>query len=316
MKKIFHAVLLLGFLVNAPSFAQPQHPLGSSKKGETALARKMNDYLTVAEMYGFSGSILLEQDRRTTLDKGYGWADKAKGIGFSDSVIIPVASISKTFVATAILQLAGEGKLSVDDKLPRWFANVPDDKKDITIRHLLSHSSGMAQSSFVVASASEDEFITKILGTPLPVKTGIWSYSTTAFTLLAVIVEKASGMPYREYVRTNIFRPLGMTSTGFIGERFAPEASYSHSYNRDLEFTGSYALPFPLDLTGGADVVSTMLDLSKWLDAVEQHRVLSAALTDQQHTSATTVNATTSVGFGWFVERAKDGSIRIGTEET
>src|SRR5207253_7413267 len=140
----------------------------------------------------------------------------------------------------SILQLLERGRLTLDDSLPKYFANVPVDKRGITIRHLLLHGGGFDQhlgGDWEVVS--RDQEITRALSAPLLFAPGTdRKYSNIGFSLLAAIIEMVSDKSYDEYVRDNVLAPLGLRETGLLLPRFDPRR-VAHGY-RDGTDAGTF----------------------------------------------------------------------------
>src|SRR5690349_2864112 len=104
---------------------------------------RVDSFLTRAAMHGLSGSILVAQRGEVVLHKGYGLADRERDVSIGPNTPFFIGSLAKQFTATAILSLEADGKLELDDSLGAFFKNVPPDKRGVTLRHLLSHTSGL-----------------------------------------------------------------------------------------------------------------------------------------------------------------------------
>src|SRR4029077_12786787 len=131
--------------------------------------------------------------------------------------VFSVGSITKQFTAAAILKLEMQGKLHVEDAIGKYLANVPDDKRAITLHRLLTHTAGL-ESDFAgdYDPVSRDEYVKRILASKLRTKPGeVFFYANSGYSLLGAIVEIASGMPYEKYLRDNLFLPAGMKDTGY-----------------------------------------------------------------------------------------------------
>src|SRR5215203_3290061 len=109
----------------------------------TPLGEKLDAHMSRLEAYGFSGSLLVAKGGEVILDKGYGFADAQRKAPFTAETAFDVGSITKQFTASAILKLEMQGKLAVSDPISKWFEGVPDDKRGITLHHLLTHSAGL-----------------------------------------------------------------------------------------------------------------------------------------------------------------------------
>lgn len=184
-------------------------------RGTSGLA--VDEYFTLAEAYGFPGAILVARGGEVVLRKGYGLTDKKKGIYNSANTAFGIASLDKQFTATAILILEKKGSLSVFDPISWHLPDVPPDKSDVTIHHLLSHSSGIGD--YYRDSFPDLDFVAylrAILSKPLESKPGErFAYTNCGYDLLVRIVEIASRNRYEQFLKDNLFRPVGLKQTGY-----------------------------------------------------------------------------------------------------
>src|SRR5438132_1231284 len=192
----------------------------SAENIQTTLA----DYFQKVAGLGFSGAVLAVKDGQILLRDGYGWADEKRQIPNTPETIFDIGSITKVFTAVAIMQLEEKGKLKTSDPITKYFREVPSDKSAISLHHLLTHTSGLEHEDFYDQSPEQirlilrdrEKFIHRILSFPPAFKPGERRlYSNFGFSFLAAIVEQLSGKSYEEYLRDNIFKPAGMTSTGY-----------------------------------------------------------------------------------------------------
>jgi CubicO group peptidase (beta-lactamase class C family) len=186
-------------------------------------AQRVDAFLSRLAGFDYSGSILIEMGGEIVLRKAYGFADRSRGIANRPDAVFDIGSMSKQFTAAAVLVLQQEGKVSVTDAIGKLLPDVPADKKEITVQQLLTHTAGLP-SDFPMVNATEpdyeqvarDEAVRRVLAAPLVFRPGSnWAYSNCGYILLAAIVERASGTPFPDYVRETIFRPAGLTHTGF-----------------------------------------------------------------------------------------------------
>jgi CubicO group peptidase (beta-lactamase class C family) len=204
---------------------------------------------------------------------GYGLANLEYDIPITPQTIFHVASVSKQFTAFAITMLADQGKLSLDDAIQKYLPEVPDFGKKITIRHLIYHISGLRDQWELLAMAGWrlDDVITKeqILKMvkhqqDLNFNPGDeFLYCNTGYTLLAEIVERVSGMPFREFAQLNIFKPLGMTLTHFHDdhEMVVKNRSYSYEPGKGNTYKNSV---LSYANVGATSLFTTVEDLVKW----------------------------------------------------
>jgi CubicO group peptidase (beta-lactamase class C family) len=187
-----------------------------------------------------------------------------------------LASVSKQFTAAAVLLLAEDGTLSLDDTIGRWIDGSPDEWRPITLHHLLTHTSGLGHwHDYPMIKLDErvepGELLDMFRRVPPRYAPGHgWSYSSPAYVLLAHVVERATGTPYRSFLADRIFGPLGLTRT-FAG---APDGQPDLAQGHDAD--GSPLPTWDLDVVGmgAGDVWSTARDLLTWLDALQDGSLL------------------------------------------
>jgi CubicO group peptidase (beta-lactamase class C family) len=211
-------VLLIGFVAGAAHAAKPVEELAQ--------------YLTNVSAYGFSGQVLVMENGKIILSRGYGFADQNTRTANSRGTVFNIASLSKQFTAAAILRLEADGKLKTSDKISKFFDGVPDDKAGITIDQLLTHSSGLPRGDDGVGSSTRAEVIANVFSRPLAEVPGQkFHYSNLGYRLLAAIVESASGMSFPDYVRERLFRSAGLDHTGFYQEPRWKKSEIASPYN-------------------------------------------------------------------------------------
>lgn len=251
------------------------------------------------------------QGGRDVKTAAYGFANLELGIAATTSSVFEIGSVTKQFTAACILLLQQDGKLSVEDLIAKHLPEIPKSWSNVTIRHLLSHTSGIKSYTGLDGFAltrrlTQAQFISTIGERPLEFQPGeSWKYSNTGYSLLGYIIENVSGKSYWDFLRERIFAPLGMNSTGnrnpggMLTNRVSGyEQTNRLHINRDYDVTDVFA--------AGA-MVSTVSDLAKWNLALETETLLSvasktAAWTPQRVNSG----KPTTYGFGWYVD-AVDG---------
>jgi pimeloyl-ACP methyl ester carboxylesterase len=155
--------------------------------------------------------------------KGYGLANVELNVAATPETIYQSGSIGKQFIATLVMMLAEEGKLSLDDHISKYIPGAPALWKDITVRHLLTHTSGISSSHYQVINLrqdyTEDELVKEIAALPLDFQPGDrWIYSNAGYEVLGVLLHKATGKFHGDLLREKIFEPLGMTTARIISE--------------------------------------------------------------------------------------------------
>jgi CubicO group peptidase (beta-lactamase class C family) len=233
------------------------------------------------------------RDGIPVLSRAYGMADLEHDIRNTPSTIFEAGSVSKQFTAAAIVLLAQDGKLSLDDDVRRHIPELPDYGHTITIRHLLTHTSGLRDWGSVAAIGGwgrdarthTHEHVIDILSRQraLNFTPGAeYSYSNSGYNLLAVIVDRVSGMPFAEFSRARIFEPLGLEHTQWRDDyrRIVKDRSSAYSMRRG----GGWSIDRPIeDVHGNGGLLTTVADLLKWNDALAAGTLGGADFVEMMH---------------------------------
>jgi CubicO group peptidase (beta-lactamase class C family) len=249
------------------------------------------------------------QDGRPILRRAYGLADLEAGTAAATGTNYRLASMSKQFTAAAILQLMEAGRLSIDDPVRQWLPGLPDAADGMTIRHLLTHTSGLIDYEDVIPPSRttplRDADVLRLLeaenrryfapGTH-------YRYSNGAYVLLALIVERTADEGYASYLRRRIFQPLGMQQTVAFEDGVSVVAQRAFGYS---EQGGSW-LRTDQSLTsatlGDGGIYSSIDDLAKWEAALCGEGLLQPASLRLAFAPATpTDDPAVHYGFGWRI---------------
>lgn len=236
--------------------------------------------------------------------RGYGVATLEYNVPFTGQTVQRIASISKQFCAYAVLKLAKEGKLSLDDNLRKFFPKGPEAWSKITIRQMLAHRSGIAEPGTAFEYRREytsDEFVGVLSRKPLAEEPGTtYRYNNHAYGLLGLVVGIASGEPLETYVKKQVFEPLGMTATHYWDiEQIVPNRAAGYRW-RDGKFTVPLTLR-PRVFHGSGGILSNLEDMVKYELELRKPKVLDQGLLDQQWTVFG--GGDRGYGFGWQVDR-------------
>jgi CubicO group peptidase (beta-lactamase class C family) len=253
----------------------------------------------------FSGSVLAARDGKIILSQGYGLADRDKKIPNTAQTRYRIYSITKQFTAMAILMLQEQGKLNVQDPICQFISNCPAAWKEITLHHLLTHTSGIpdfigsADYAEIKATPSPpDQTILRFKDKPLDFKPGEkWSYSNSNYILLGTIIERVSGQTYEDFLQKNIFEPLKMVNTGYDHNRMDLAAGYANQTiikADDVDMSIPYA-------AGG--LYSTVEDLYRWDQALSTEQLVPQKALDTMFTAHASVpdSGGLGYGYGWFI---------------
>jgi CubicO group peptidase (beta-lactamase class C family) len=306
----FTISLLILLFVTSPTFAQTVKP---------ATLKKVEAYLEKLEKIGYTGSALIAVDGLPVISRGYGYSDRERKIKNSPKTVHDTGSITKQFTAAAIMKLEMQGKLSTDDKITKYFPNVPPDKSEITIHHLLRHSSGLRGGiGDDYEKITEQEFIDKVFASQLrnPVGTR-FGYSNIGYSLLALIIEKVSGQTYEQYLYENLWKPAGMEMTGYSRPKFNKDliaVGYKNGERWGKATEKEWAGDAPYwHLKGNGGILSTTEDLMKWDGALLLHFVLSKRAKQKYFYPTLRPDETgrSHYAYGWDVFKTRRDTTRI-----
>lgn len=239
--------------------------------------------------------------------KGYGLADVELNVPATELSVFQWASMTKQFTATAIMLLAQDGKLKIEDPIGRHYAKAPSAWSNVTVRHLLTHTSGIkdyTETPNFLATLRKDfkpeEIMGLVLDLPLEFAPGEkWAYSNTGYYLLGLIIEKSSGQSYGEFLEARIFRPLEM-DTARVNHQFEIIVNRVTGYaSRSNRLWRSEFMSPTQPFSAGA-LVGTVLDLAKWDAALYTEKLLPTPVLEQMWTPVRLNRGTTSpYGYGW-----------------
>ncbi len=256
-----------------------------------------------------SYAVAVMKDGRLILARGYGYADLENDVPATAETVYRLGSITKQFTAMAVMQLAEQGKLSVDDELPKFLPDYPVQGHKVTIAHLLNHTSGIQsytdQPGFFKRARqdlSREELLASFKDQPFNFEpTTKWKYNNSGYYLLGMIIEKASGQSYADYLAEHIFRPLGMSATRY-GDTRPLIRHRAQGYRRDKEGLVNDD-PLSMNTPGAAGaLVSNVLDLVKWHQALEAGRLVSSASYETLYRPTKLADGTMQpYGYGWGV---------------
>jgi CubicO group peptidase (beta-lactamase class C family) len=230
---------------------------------------------------GSSGSLVATVDGEVVTCQGWGETDHETGAAAGCDTVYDIGSVTKQFTAAAVVKLQMQGRLRVTDSLSDYFIGVPVDKRGITVRHLLTHTAGLVDAlgddyqpltrSAMIAGAFASELRTR--------PGARYYYSNLGYSLLAAIIEKASGTGYEDYLAQELFAPAGMTQTGYVLPDWNPDAVAVEYDAKDRQQGRPDDHPWATDgpywnLRGNGGLLSTAGDLGRWLLALEGDDVL------------------------------------------
>jgi CubicO group peptidase (beta-lactamase class C family) len=253
--------------------------------------------------------VIVIRDGRVLFKKAYGLADPETKTKSTTQTNYRLASCTKQFTAMAIMMLAERKKLSYDSRLTDFFPGFPAYGKQITVGHLLNHSSGIIAYEDVMPDSTTipltDNDVLKLMAQQDHTYFSPGSqfrYSNSGYVLLGVIVEKASGMSFPDFLKQNIFKPLHMDHSALYqrDDHTDPRRAYGYTQQGDTFVNTDESLTS--STLGDGRVYSSIDDLYKWDQALYTKRLVSAKTLARAFTPGVAVDKTTGYGFGWYIE--------------
>lgn len=283
-------------------------------------------FSTLHERGAVNGAVLAAEQGEILYQAVFGYGELSSKRELILDSVFELASLSKPFTATAIMLLEEKGQLSYDDLIERWLPDFP--YPGITVRHLLNHTSGLPdfmdlfREHWDHAKIGANEDVLNMLMQYKPERyfapDESWAYSNTGYVLLAVLVQRITGLSFAEYMKTHIFHPLGMLNTRVYNRRYSNDkiADYAYGYVYDAGL-GQFVLPDQLSETqyviyldgiqGDGTVNSTVGDLFKFDQALYSERILSRQSLERAFAPVRLDNGETfDYGFGWLLEENAD----------
>jgi CubicO group peptidase (beta-lactamase class C family) len=246
-------------------------------------------------------SVLIAKGGNVLYKKAFGITEIKKNVPLNPDNVFAIGSMTKQFTAVAILKLFGEGKINLHDDMKKYLPHYNTHNKLITIENLLTHTSGIPNfSSAIPKNASKEDIINNIQKDELLFEPGNnFSYSNPAFYLLGLIIEKASGMTYEEYIRKNIFEPVKMTHSYFTTDaNNVPELAAGSGPGEGAVATMfEWSWPF-----SAGNILTTTGDLLLWNEALNGDKIIPHSILQKAFTPFTLNDGTnTDYGYGWNV---------------
>lgn len=257
------------------------------------------------------------QHGQITMLRAYGLANLETGALVRTDSVFEIASVTKPFTATAVLMLAEEGKLKLDEPISKYIDHSPPAWADITVRELLSHTSGLREGGWVewdgspLLKITTKQMFDDIAGSPLLYAPGQKAtYSDPGFFLLGMIIERVSGLTYGEFMQRRIFTPVGMENTRILDRR-AIVKNHVSCYELSNGKLQNDRRVWEHELPSYFGVLSTAEDLAKWNIALSEGRVLKHETLEQMWAPAHQNDGGPALvdgmpyGLGWFVDDVK-----------
>jgi len=279
---------------------------------------------SAAQHQAFSGTVLIAQNGKILLDKGYGWADQGQRQLNKPSTRFRIGSITTQFTAMAILLLQEQGKLRLQDPICLYINDCPATWKAITIQHVLTHTSGIPDYATTFPAhqpTSPAQQIAAFESKPLDFAPGAkWNYSNSGYVILGSIIDKVSGESYSGFLQQEIFQVLHLSNTGY-DQNFPSPSNHATGYTRP--WVKADYVDMSLPYAAGA-LYSTVDDLQRWDQALFNRKFASGESVQQMFTPQVTacdgqgtlcaasdceaqrINCY-SYGYGWFLGQIPAG---------
>ena len=252
----------------------------------------------------FNGSVLVARSGKVLLAKGYGYKNVEDKTWNDEHTIFQIGSMTKTFTATVILKLVSQKKLALTDKLSKYFPTFPKGD-NITIKNLLTHTSGIFNYTDVydfwaqsMKPTNKKSVLDSIMKRPLLFSPGEkFSYSNSNYMLLAYIIQKITGQSFETIVTNWIFKPLKMLESGFdftgLHDKDKAKGYWNFSAAKLVEGPHNDSSEF----IGSGEIYSTVIDLYKWHEALQESKVLDKKMLDQAYQQYKG-----AYGYGWEMD--------------
>jgi len=256
-------------------------------------------------------------DGKLVSARAYGLANVEWDVPVQPDTLFQSGSVGKQFVATAVMILFEESKVGLDDSVQKYFSDAPETWKNITVRNLLTHTSGLGEYESEERTKpggpfdlrldfTEEELFKKIVAMPLDFKPcERWSYRNTNYVLLGMLIHRVTGEFYGDFLQERIFRPLGMSSTRVISDGdIIPHRAAGYRLD-DGKLKNQEWISPTFNSTADGALYFTVLDLEKWDAALYTEKVLKKSSLEQMWTPVACADGKKyHYGFGWWVEEA------------
>src|SRR4051812_7784993 len=263
-------------------------------------------------------SLAVVRDGKVIKAQGYGLANLELKVPATKASVYEIGSTTKQFTAAAIMLLVEDGRLRLEDSVRQFFPDAPESWQPITIRHLLTHSSGIQ--NHVAIPGYLNAFKTSLSGEETPTRAELlkmffalpsefepgetWSYDNTGYILLGFIIEQVSGQTYWDFLDQRLFRPAGMTATRSTATvPLVPGRASGYEWVKDHFENRPVLLPF-IGFSAGS-IISTAEDMAKWDIALSAGKLLKPSSLQEMWTPLQLRDGATpplDYGFGWFLD--------------
>lgn len=276
-----------------------------SEKNKLLAARLDSVFNDMTTKCGFNGAVIVSRQGEVIYQKSFGFADKENNVPVTDTTMFQLASVSKVITATSVLTLVEKGLIKLDDSFSKYFPDFP--YSDITIKHLLSHRSGLPNYLYflndMVSSKVNKMTNQEVLDQIVARKPALYlkpdkafNYCNTNYALLALLVEKVSGKTFSDYLYEEIFQPLGMKHSGTILSSYFPNKAVSKPYDTRWKPIDAEAADY---VVGDKSIYSTPYDLFLFSEALYQYRILNPETQELAFSAMSKEKKLSNYGLGW-----------------
>lgn len=253
-------------------------------------------------------SLLVSRDGKPVRTQGYGFSNVELQVPVKPETVFQSGSVGKQFTATAVMMLVEDGKVGLDDPLTKYFPEAPASWKQATVRELLSHTAGFGDypKSFNFRKDYTEADVLKIVeGIPLAYPPGTkWSYANLGYATLGILIHKATGQFYGDFLQQRIFHPLDMNTTRIINEAdIIPNRAAGYRLVKGELKNQEWVAPM-INTTADGSLYFSILDLAKWDAALYTEKLLKRSSLDQMWTVVKLKNGQPNsgeYGFGWDI---------------
>ena len=261
-------------------------------------------------------SLLVSRDGKPIRAQGYGLANVELQVPVNPETVFQSGSVGKQFTATAVMMLAEENKIGLEDPLTKFFPDAPARWKQVTVRQLLSHTAGFTdypKNFNFRKDYTEDEVLRIVERIPLAYPPGTkWSYSNLGYATLGILIHKVTGKFYGDVLQERIFKPLDMSTTRIISEAdIIPDRAAGYRLVKGELKNQEWVAPM-INTTADGSLYFSINDLAKWDAALYTDKLLKRSSLQQMWTVAKLKNGQPNsghYGFGWSIQEKKDHKV-------
>jgi CubicO group peptidase (beta-lactamase class C family) len=312
MDKRSHAVTRLAVLAWMCGLVVSYTSAQSAGVSATEIRAKVDEYMNAAmTVNGFSGSILVARDGEPVVSKGYGMANIELAVPNTPQTVFRLGSVTKQFTAMAVMILQERGKLRVSDPVCQYLIDCPATWQPLTIRHLLTHTSGIPNytnfpdfARTALLPTSSAEMIGMLKDKPLEFAPAEkFAYSNSGYYVLGMIIERASGRTYADFLQANIFTPLAMNHTGYDNTSSIIRNRAAGYARQAGETVNAAYMDMTIPFAAGA-LYSTTEDLLRW-----DRALYTTTLVSQKSLDETFTPDKDGYGYGWSIGKRFDRQV-------